>query len=175
MKIIMCLVAGCLLFLMGGLQEALAQEGYTFFTSSGGTRICIGTWVPPRGAGFSGSCEGTVMDLSQLTALSTRQSVDRLDQLLVALNSIDQKMTTNIDQVNQLISETRNTQNSIDAQVRQTNQILQDNIARRFDALPGEILENEAFREELKRLKEDILAEVDKAYQPRPPSSIPLK
>jgi len=115
------------------------------------------------------------MDLSQLTALSTRQSVDRLDQLLITLDSIDQKMATNIDQVNQLISETRDTKSSIDAQVQQTNQILQDNISRRFEALPREILGNEAFRGELQRLKEDILAVVDKAYQPRPPSSIPSR
>ena len=168
MKTIACIVAGCLAFLGAGLPLAHSQEGYTFFMSSGGQRICIGQWIPPREAGFAGSCEGTVMDLPQLTALSAKQSVDRMDQLLVALNSIDQKMATNVDQINQLITETRNTQKSLDAQVRQTSQLLHETISQRFAALPEEILANDAFREEIQRLKDDILDEVDRYYQPRP-------
>lgn len=168
MKTIIRIVAGCLFFLVVGSPVARSQEGYTFFMSSGGPRICIGQWIPPRGAGYAGSCEGTVMDLPQLTALSAKQTVDRLDQLLVTLNSIDQKMTTNIDQTNQLIKETRDTRKSIDTQVQQTNQLLHQTISQRFDALPQEMLANPAFKEELLHLKEDILDEVDKYYQPRP-------
>jgi hypothetical protein len=168
MKTIICMVAGFFFLLVIGLPVARSQEGYTFFMSSGGPRICLGQWIPPRGAGYAGSCEGTVMDLPQLTALSSKQTVDRLDQLLVTLNSIDQKMTTSIDQTNQLIKETRDTKKSLDTQVQQTNQLLHQTISQRFDALPREILANPEFKEELLRLKEDVLKEVDKYYQPRP-------
>jgi len=168
MKTLLSLAAGCLVFLMVGLPSAHSQEGYSFFMSTGGQRVCIGRWIPPREAGFSGSCEGTVMDLSQLTALSAKQTVDRLDQLLMTLNAIDQKMATNGDQLNQLITETRNTRKSIDTQVQQSNQLLHDTIAQRFDALPEEILANPTFKDQLLQLKQDILEEVDKYYQPRP-------
>ena len=108
------------------------------------------------------------MDLPQLTALSTKQTVDRMDQLLVTLNSMDQKMATNVDQLNQLITETRNTRKSIDNQIQLTKQLLHDNIAQRFDALPQELLAKPEFKDQLLQLKQDILDEVDKYYQPRP-------
>lgn len=171
MKPFICFVTGFMFSLLIGLPLARAQEGYTFFMSSGGPRICIGQWNPPRDVGFSGSCDGTVMDLPQLTALSAKQSADRLDQVLVTLNSIDQKMATNVDQINQLITETRNTQKALNAQVQQTSQLLHETIAKRFDALPEELLANPDFKDELLRLKQDILDEVDKYYQPRPAPS----
>lgn len=168
MKTLIGIIAGCAVFLAVGLPAARSQDNYTFFMSSGGQRICIGKWNPPRGVGYGGSCDGTVMDMNQLTALSARQSADRLNEVLTALNSIDQKMATNVDQLNQLIAETRDTQKALNAEVQQTNKLLHATIAQRFDALPQELLNNPAFKDQLQRLKQDILDEVDKYYQPRP-------
>jgi hypothetical protein len=45
--------------------------------------------------------------------------------------------------------------------------MLREMITRRFDALPGEILANDQFKEEITKLKEDILKEVEKRYPAR--------
>jgi hypothetical protein len=111
------------------------------------------------------------VDVAQFTAISARQSADRLDQLLSTLTSVDQKLAVNNDQINRLIDATVNTQISIDQQARQVGELLKETIAKRFDALPEQILANDAFREELAKLKEDILREVEKQYLKRPPSS----
>jgi len=164
MKRIPCIAAAALAFL-AAVTSARAQENYTVIMSSAGPEICVGRWVEPRGQGLPGTCEGTVMGFSQFSALSARDSVDRLDQLLVVLDSIDRKMTANLDQVDELIDVSRATQKSIEEQVRQSGQILRETISRRFETLPQEILANDGFREELARLKEDILGEVDRVYQ----------
>jgi hypothetical protein len=91
--------------------------------------------------------------------------------LLLALFSIDQKLALNNDQVNRLIEVTVTTQTSIDQQVSQVGELLYETIARRFDALPEEILSNDLFREELRKLKEDILKEVERNYSRRPTPS----
>jgi hypothetical protein len=88
--------------------------------------------------------------------------------LLGVLTSIDQRLTVSNDQINLLLQATVNTQASIDQQVRQGSELLSDTITRRFDALPKEILDNDLFREELTKLKEDILEEVEKQYLKRP-------
>jgi hypothetical protein len=112
-----------------------------------------------------------VFGLSQLSAISAKQTVDRLDQLLLALNSIDQKLAVSNDQITLLIQAAVNTQTSIEQQVRQGGDLLREVIKRRFDALPKEILKNDLFKEELTRLKEDILGEIEKQYSPRPAPS----
>jgi hypothetical protein len=118
-----------------------------------------------------GVCQGQIVDVAQFTAVSAKLSADKLDQLLLALFSIDQKLALNNDQVNRLIEVTVTTQTSIDQQVSQVGELLYETIARRFDALPEEILSNDLFREELRKLKEDILKEVERNYSRRPTPS----
>ncbi len=149
-------------------SEAQIAEGYTFLTGPGGSQVCIGNWVPSRDVALPGVCEGQIVDIAQFTAISSRLSADRLDQMLFALGSIDQRLAVNNEQMNLLIEVTANTQASIDQQGRQASELLEEAIARRFDSLPDEILANEAFREELAKLKEDILREVGRLYQRRP-------
>ena len=169
MKTSVCLAAVCLV-LLSGLSTARAQEGegYTFLSGNFGPQICLGKWVPSKDVALPGTCEGQLMGLPQLTAISTRQAVDRLDQLLTALGSIDQKLAVSNDQMDQLIEATVNTQSLMDEQIRQVNDFLSEAISRRFDELPAEILKNDKFREELSKLKQDILKEVDKYYSKRP-------
>jgi hypothetical protein len=173
MKTLICIMALWLVFFIAGTSAAQGQggEGYTFITGERGPQICVGRWVPPTDVALPGVCDGQVFGLSQLSAISAKQSADRLDQVLTVLGSIDQRLAANNDLVLQLIATTNNTQSSIDQQVRQGGEFLRDTIARRFEALPKEILENDLFREKLAKLKEDILEEVEKLYSKRPAPS----
>ena len=169
MKTFICITALWLAFFIAGTSsQSQAGEGYTFITGERGPQICVGSWIPPRDVGLSGFCDGQVFSLSQLSAISAKQTVDRLDQLLGVLTSIDQRLAVSYDQINLLLQATVNTQASIDQQVRQGNNLLSATITRRFDALPKEILDDDLFRKELTKLKEGILEEVEKQYLKRP-------
>lgn len=166
MKTLICIMALWLVFFIAGTSSAQSQggEGYTFITSERGPQICVGRWIPPTDVALAGICDGQVFGLPQLAAISAKQTVDRLDQLLLALASIDQKLAVSNDQIVLLIQANVNTQTSIEQQVRQGGELLRDAITRRFDDLPEEILANALFKEELTKLKEDILGEVEKQY-----------
>lgn len=168
MKRSICLAVS-IVFLMGGLSLVQAQggEGYTFLRTEFGPQICLGRWVSSKDVALPGVCQGQLIGLPQLTAISSKQTVDRLGQLLITLDSIDRKLAINNDQMDRLIDATLNTQASIDEQVQQVNDFLREAITSRFDELPEEMLKNDKFREELTKLKQDILKEVDKYYSRR--------
>jgi hypothetical protein len=175
MKILFYIAAIWVAVIVAGTSSAQGQtvgEGYTFITGERGPQICVGRWIPSADVALPGVCDGQMFGLSQLAAISAKQTVDKLDQLLLALASIDQKLALNNDQTALLIQAVADTQTSIEQQVRQGGELLRDAIARRFEDLPKEILANDLFREELTRLKEDILGEVEKRYSQRP---APLK
>jgi hypothetical protein len=152
-----------------GRPEAQTATDYTFVTGSTGQLVCIGTWVPPKDVALPGVCEGQVVDVTQFTAISSRLTADRLDQLIVALGAIDQKLALSNEQLNRLIDVTAGTQMALDRQTGQSADTLREAVAERFETLPQELLANAAFREALTNLKEDILKEVEKLYQKRPP------
>ena len=171
MKTISFAAIWMVLFIVGALpvrSRAQTAEEYTFLSGRSGPQVCMGRWVPSRDIALPGVCQGSLVDVAQFTAISARQSADRLDQLLSTLTSIDQKLAVNNDQVNRLIDATVNTQISIDQQARLSGELLREAITMRFDALPEEILANDAFREELAKLKEDILKEVERSYSTGP-------
>lgn len=172
MKILICVTIICSVFFIAGVSAVQSQNqmfgNYTMISSPSGPLVCMGRWVPPKDVALSGVCEGQLVDVNQLTAISTKMSADRLDQVLVLLGSIDQKLTISNDQVNHLLDATVKTQTSVDQQVSQMSGFLRETITERFEALPEEILANDQFREELARLKEDILKEVEKHYLKRP-------
>jgi len=103
-------------------------------------------------------------DPSQLTAISTRQTSDKLDQLLSVLESIDQKLSDNNVQIERLIEATVNTQTTINQQTGQVSELMHDTISTRVDALSRRVLANDTFKKELEKLKEDILTDVKKYY-----------
>jgi hypothetical protein len=104
------------------------------------------------------------VDLNQLSAVSSRLTADRLEQILFALASLDQKLAINNDHLKQLIETNAKTQTSIDQQVSQVSDLMREAITTRFDRLPEEMLTKDSFRKELEELKEDILKEVEKHY-----------
>jgi hypothetical protein len=161
----------CFAFFVAGTpawSQGQDIEGYTFVQGTSGGLVCLGTWTPSRDVAMPGSCDGPLVDVAQLTALSSRQSADRLDQLLSAMSSIDQRLAASSDQLERLIEVTVNNQASVDLQVRQAGEALGDAISRRFDELSEEMVANDAFKVALAKLKEDILKEVDRRYLPRP-------
>jgi hypothetical protein len=162
--------------------QAQEIEGYTFVRTVSGTSVCLGRWIPPRSVGLPGRCEGELVDVSQLNAVSARTSAEKLDQIFTFLVAIDEKMAINNDQVSQLIGAATATQASIEEQVRQMNELersrieeqqektaetLQEAINKRFEELPKAILESDVFKEEMEKLRKDILEEVGKHYVKR--------
>lgn len=161
----------CLALFIVGASPARAQqvvEGYTFVRGPIGTQVCLGKWVPPKDVALSGYCDGQVVDVAQLTAVSAGLSADRLNQTLSYLSAIDQRLAISNEQVERLIEATVKAHTSIDEQVRLVSELLHEAVARRFDALREEILADDRFREELSRLKEEILKEVEKHYTKKP-------
>ncbi|MDP2156190.1 MAG: hypothetical protein Q8K68_00595 [Nitrospirota bacterium] len=146
--------------------HAQTQEigGYTVMRAGSGSIICVGRWVPSREPGRPGVCEGQMVDPSQLTAISAKQTADKLDQLLTVLESIDQKLTDNSAQIERLIEATVNTQTAINQQVEQAGELMHDTISSRVDALSKRVLANETFKKELEKLKQDILSDLKKRY-----------
>ena len=176
MKTLICVTTICLVFFFMGASLVQSQtevlEGYTLVRGGTGTSVCLGKWVPSRDVALPGVCQGQMVDINYLAAISAKQSADKLEQLIYALNSIDQRLAINNDQFQQLIKATVNTQTLIDQQVRQFNELLREAIIERFDVLfytlPEEILSNDLFKKEFKKLKEDILKEVEKHYLKKP-------
>lgn len=166
MKTLRYATAIWLAFFIACASSAWSQEEYTFVANAYGQQVCIGRWIPSATGAQGGECEGQMIGLPQLTALSARQSLDRLDQLVTVLSSMSEKMDVSNDQLNLLIEVTANAQ-----QAAQNNEALRRAIAQRFAALSLELTDNKAFGEEISSLEEDILKEVEKRYPTSPEAS----
>ncbi|HMK50267.1 MAG TPA: hypothetical protein VK435_09455 [Thermodesulfovibrionales bacterium] len=169
MKTIVCSVAiGVMLFGAGvspvGSQAQIA-EGYTMVKTPTGPAVCLGRWVPSKDVALPGVCEGEMVDLGHFNAVSSRITADKLDQILLTLAAIDQKEAVNNDQMRQLIDINLKTQASADEQVKQVSDLLHESINKRFDDLSEKLLEDEAFKKEIEKLKADILKEVETAVK----------
>jgi uncharacterized protein YPO0396 len=164
-KLIGCAAIWLAFFIVGSSSQCQAQqaEGYTFIRGPMGPQVCLGRYAPPTADAVSGVCQGQVLDLVQFNAVSTKSSADRLDLAVQVLEAIDNKLAVNNDKVERLIEATVATQASFQKQ----NRGLSETIEKRFDAIPEELLANDLFKQELIKLKADILKEVDKRYQPR--------
>ncbi len=149
--------------------QAQTQDigGYTVIGGGLGTVICLGRWIPSKEPGRPGVCEGQMADPSQLTAVSTKQTSDKLDQLLTVLDSIDQRLADNNAQIERLIESAVNTQEAISQQIEQVGELMHDTVSSRVNALSKRVLANETFRKELEKLKQDILSDVKKHYAPQ--------
>lgn len=160
---------GMFMFVCASSVQSQTQEigGYTVIRGGSSSIICVGRWVPSKEAGRPGVCEGQLADVSQLTAISTRQTAERLEQLLPFLESIDQKLADNTVQIERLIEATVNTQASIKRQGEQLGELMHDTISSRVDALSKRVLANDTFRQELEKLKQDILTDLKKYFSER--------
>lgn len=166
---LLSITASCLLVLVILASATYSQDEDTFISYGSGPGVCLGRWVQSDNVSKSGYCEGQVMGLAQYSALSSRKTVDRLDQLLIALSAIDEKMAENNNQLGMLLQATENTSASIDNQVDQVGEILRETISLRFDTLLVQLINDDLFKEELVRLKEEILQDIDSVYFSQPP------
>ena len=157
------------MFVCASSVQSQTQEigGYTVIRGGTSSIICVGRWVPSKEAGRPGVCEGQLADVSQLTAISTRQTAERLEQLLPVLEAIDQKLADNTVQIERLIEATVNTQASIKRQGEQVGELMHDTLSSRVDALSKRVLANDTFRQELEKLKQDILTDLKKYFSER--------
>jgi|WetSurMetagenome_2_1015567.scaffolds.fasta_scaffold00023_86 hypothetical protein len=139
--------------------RAQEQEGYTFFSGVRGLEVCVGQYTAPSSADVTGYCRGQTLGLQQFSAVTARQSADRLDRIASTLEAIDRKLSANNEQLQLLTEVTANTQtNAAKSEIA----LLSDAIAQRFESIPEELISNSEFREELDKLKADIMAEVEK-------------
>ena len=154
---------------MGSPVRSFAQAAeYSFIRGPMGPQVCIGSWVPPTASDVSGTCQGQVLELVQFNAISSRMSADRLDQAIGVLESIDARLAANNDKMDSLIEVAAAPAVPDTVQDRE----LSETIAGRFDAIPAELLANDLFKQELAKLKEDILKEVAKRFQPLPAPAV---
>jgi len=153
------LIAACVSSSYAQTQEI---DGYTFIRGGTGSVVCLGKWIPSKEVGKPGTCEGQWADVAQLTAIATRQTAERLEQLILLLDSIDQKLADNNAQLERLIETTAGTQAAINQQTEKVGELMHDTISSRVDALSRRVLANETFRKELEKLKEDILTDLKK-------------
>ncbi|HMK55590.1 MAG TPA: hypothetical protein VK448_03010 [Dissulfurispiraceae bacterium] len=170
-KCIIAAVAVPVLLSFGLVLESFAQEdvAYTFLSGPAGPRVCLGTWQPSGDPALPGNCYGRLMDLNQFSASSARLGAERLSSVIDLLFSIDQRLSINNEQMQSLLLAVGNLQRAADKQASQ-NGGLNEAINRRFNALPQEILANDAFRREISRLREDILKDVDARISAKTPA-----
>ena len=102
MKTLSYVTAIGLALFIASATPAQSQEDYTFFANAWGPQVCLGSWTPPSDSNPYGVCDGQMMGIPQLTAISAKQTVDRLDQLLAAFASVDEKLDINNKQVSSL-------------------------------------------------------------------------
>ncbi|MDC4205993.1 MAG: hypothetical protein MPW14_00875 [Candidatus Manganitrophus sp.] len=120
--------------------------------------ICLGNWNAELER-----CEGSAVSSGALAAISAAKSADRLEQIRLLLNSINNKLSENTQALIDL-------QKSFDLQNAPATQSLREAISTRFDAVPTGVLNDDSVKEELDRLRKDILEAVERK-NPAPPRS----
>ncbi|NKE73243.1 hypothetical protein [Candidatus Manganitrophus noduliformans] len=121
--------------------------------------ICLGNWNAELER-----CEGSAVSSGALAAISAAKSADRLEQIRLLLNSINNKLSENTQALIDL-------RNAFDLQGAPTTQSLREAIITRFEAVPSGILTEDSVKEELDRLRNDILGEVERRNLTPPRSS----
>lgn len=120
--------------------------------------ICLGNWNAEMER-----CEGSAVSSGALAAISAAKSADRLEQIRLLLNSINNTLFENTQALIDL-------RKSFDLQDAPATQSLREAIITRFDAVPTGILTEDLVKEELDRLRNDILEAVERK-NPAPPRS----
>lgn len=123
----------------------------------GGDTICLNNWVPPQsgntiGNSSPGVCNGVEISALALTAISSKNSSDKLEQIRVLLEQLNNNLT-------KVVSENRRLNKDHD---RRENVALRELIDEKFDALPVEVVANKQIKEILNKLRQDLLESIKK-------------
>lgn len=144
-----------MLFILSGsfaaAQTPPAQEynGKVIVPSTYGDLICFGSWDAE-----AGRCNGPQVSSGGLAALSAMQSAGALERIQALLDTMSKTLSQNTEAVLSI-------ENSIDRQNREAGESLRQAISKRIDAAV-ETIGDDAAKEELRQLKKDLLAEVDR-------------
>jgi hypothetical protein len=141
-----------------------------FVTSAGQSWACLGAeWhdegTVPGKPGTRYSCAGTVLDSATYTAISVGRSAVALAELKAALDGVALNVARSAESTDAL-------RRWIEDQLQRSSERLYETIAARFDAIPARALATQAARDELAKLREDVLAAV-KANATQPPRGGP--
>jgi hypothetical protein len=94
---------------------------------------------------------------------------NRIDTLIDAQNStktaIDNLKQDLTSKIGEMVASNKATQDLIQQQIKQNNQLLFETLQKRLNSVPADLLTNQAFKDELEKLKKDILDEVSKRIQ----------
>ncbi len=135
-------------------------DGKTIIPSSYGDLVCFGNWDAD-----SRTCNGPQISSGGLSALSAMKSTDTLEQIRALLDTMNRTLSVNTEAI-------LNIQKSFDPQSRQANASLHESIDKRFDAIPENVLTDDSVKEEFRKLREDILREIDQRNV-KPPAAPP--
>lgn len=140
-------------------NQIQTYEGTVILPSTYGDLICMGNWNNDLGR-----CDGPAVSSGALAAISAAKSADKLEQIRLLLDKINNGLSANTQALLAL-------QKSLDPQNRPAKESLDEAIAARFAALPAGILSDDSVRKEIEQLKKEILLEVSKRNQKMPSSS----
>jgi hypothetical protein len=125
-------------------------DGVAIVPSSYGDLICLGNWN-----GDAGRCEGAAVSSGALAAISASKSADKLEQIRLLLETMNKGLSANTQAL-------LNMQKSPILQSLPAKDSLSEAIMTRFDAIPPGILAVDSVKQEIEKLKEDILQELDR-------------
>ena len=134
-------------------------EGMVILPSTYGDLLCLGNWNSDLKR-----CDGPAVSSGALAAISAAKSVDKLEQIRLLLDKMNNGLSANTQAL-------LNIQKSVDLQKRPAKESIKQAITTRFDAIPSGILTDDSVRNEIERLKQDILLEVDQSSLKSPSSS----
>lgn len=157
MKFLFSMMLFAFMFLRMDLPSTYAQsnqiqryDGNVILPSTFEDLICLGNWNAELER-----CEGSAVSSGALAAISAAKSADRLEQIRLLLDSIHNRLSENTQALLDL-------RKSFDLQNAPATQSLRQAIITRFDAVPAGILTDGLVKEELDRLRNDILGEVER-------------
>ena len=134
-------------------------EGMVILPSTYGDLLCLGVWNSDLKR-----CDGPAVSSGALAAISAAKSVDKLEQIRLLLDKMNNGLSANTQALLSI-------QKSVDLQSRPVKESIKQAIAARFNAIPSGILTDDSVRNEIERLKKDILLEVDQSGPKSPGSS----
>ena len=134
-------------------------EGVDVVQGLYGSSICLGKMRGPQ-------CSGPMVPSDAAAAIYARGINANLEQIRLAL--LELKTGTN-DRLGQLADATNKTHRLMEQQFQQSNELLHETIVKLFDALPAKLLTDPLVKQEVQKLREDILKEVDRRI-PKPPT-----
>lgn len=139
----------------------------------------VGGFGAAPGAVCLGPCSGgtRTYQSADFAAVYAKLNNDELKNIKSLWAEMSRQLEANTAAIKKMTESNEKVQASIDEQVRLGKEMLHGMIVKRFDTMPAELLQNELFKQEMAKLKADILSEVDRKAQKAgdPPAAPAIK